>query len=212
MPTGTSTFSDIQFTYPTTPPTPPNTIVVPAACPNPQGSSPTQVTPGYFKSTPTTTSMTGIVASSITGVLPTSGQVTPPLNLPQTPQNQTTINALTNEVTFVTYNTTTNASPAELPEYLLPLSGAAGTLGYVPLAGTATAPISGVWSTDNNTFYTGTSGDNEVHEITQSCTATVPYICKWTDSGQLTPNLPSATGSGTVPVNLIAQRPKRVTS
>jgi hypothetical protein len=99
-----------------------------------------------------------------------------------------------------------------LPEYVLPSGGGAGTLTYVPLAGTATAPISGVWSTDNSTFYTGTSGDNEVHEITQSCTTTAPVTCTWKDSGQLTPNLPAASGSGTAPVNMIVQKPKKVTS
>jgi hypothetical protein len=69
-----------------------------------------------------------------------------------------------------------------------------------------------VWSTDNTTFYTGTSGDNEVHLITQSCTTAATPVCTWKDSSQLTPNLPAASGTGTVPVNLITQRPKKVTS
>ena len=129
--------------------------------------------------------------------------MTPPLNL-----SQSQLAALANEVTFVTYTGT----GGQLPQYTLPSSGAAGTLSYVPLAGTATAPISGIWSTDNNTFYTGTSGDNLVHLITQSCTTTTPTTCIWKDSSQLTPALPNASGSGTAPVNMIAQRPKRVTS
>jgi hypothetical protein len=196
---GPSTFTDIQFSFPTQTV---NGVVTPQACPIP----PATVAPGYFTDTPTTLPITGtpaVNAATITGVLPTSGQVVPPLNL-----SATQLAGLTNEVTFVTYT----GSGAQLPEYLLPASGGAGTLTYVPLAGTATAPISGVWSTDNTTFYTGTSGDNEVHEITQVCVTTPSPSCTWKDTGQLTPALPSATGSGTVPVNLIAQRPKKVTS
>jgi sugar lactone lactonase YvrE len=206
---GTSTFSDLQFTYPKQTV---NNIVTPQACPM-------TVSTGYFTSTPTTlpiTSTPAINAASITGVLPTSGQVQPPVNTASTNITTANLMSLTNEYTFVTYTGT----GAQLPEYALPLSGAAGTLTYVPLTGSATAPISGVWSTDNTTFYTGTSGDNEVHEITQSCvlspagqpTPPYTYSCKWVDSGQLTPKLPSATGGGTAPVDLIAQRPKKVTS
>ena len=202
---GTSSFSDIQFTYPTqTVKVNGVNVVTPAACPVPQ--LPAQPTLGYFTSTPTTVPIVGtpaIQTTSITGIYPTSGLVTPLIN-PQ-PSN---ITALTNEYAFVTYTGT----GGQLPEYVIPSTGGTGTLTYVPLAGTATAPISGVWSTDNTTFYTGTSGDNEVHEITQTCTTTTPATCTWKDSGQITPSLPSATGSGTVPVNLIAQRPKRVTS
>ncbi len=175
VPGGASSFEDILVTLPVT-----------TACPF-------TVPVGYFTSTHTTTPLTpAINASTITGVLPTSGQVAP----------------LNNEVSFVTYKGT----GAQLPQYTLPSSGGAGTLTYVPLAGTATAPIAGVWSTDNNTFYVGTSGDNLVHLITQSCTTATPVTCTWKDSSQLTPALPSSTGSGTAPVNMIAQRPKKVTS
>jgi len=201
---GASTFTDIQFTFPTVTS---NGIVTPKECPIPPA---TVTSPGYFTDTPTTTPVAGgINATAITGVFPTSGQAAPLL----TPQAGN-IAALTNETTFVTYTGT----GGQLLEYTLPSTGGAGTLSYVPLAGSATAPISGVWSTDNTTFYTGTSGDNEVHEITESCTNTQPgaqspvYSCIWKDSGQLTPNLPSATGTGNAPVNLIAQRPKKVTS
>ena len=193
IPGGTSTLSDLAVKLPVT------------------TSCPFTVPLGYFTSTPTTLPLTStpvITASAITGVLPTSGQVIPPVNTAATGITPAQLAALTNEVTFVTYTGT----GSQLPEYLLPATGAAGTLTYVPLAGTATAPIVGVWSTDNNTFYVGTSGDNLVHLITQSCTTTTPVTCTWKDSSQLTPNLPSAAGSGTVPVNMIAQRPKKVTS
>jgi len=204
IPGGTSTLSDLVVTLPST-----------TACP-------LTVPAGYFTSKPTTLPLVGnppvppatpptINVATITGVLPTSGPVVPQLS-PQA----SNITALTNEVSFVTYTGT----GGQLPEYQLNVSGGPGTLTYVPLAGTATAPISGVWSTDNTTFYTGTSGDNGVHEITLSCVQTsnppaptLPtYSCTWKDSAQLMPNLPAATGTGTVPVNLIAQRPKRVTS
>jgi hypothetical protein len=207
IPGGTPTLNDITVTLPVNKP------------------CPFTVSVGYFPSSHNTLPLTPITASAITGLFPTSGQVPPPVN-PTTPivVSPTQIAQLTNEVTFVTYATVATplvaASPAQLPEYAIPSTGGAGTVSYVQLTGAATAPISGVWSTDNNTFYTGTSGDNLVHEITQSCTAITPtppasqppYTCVWKDSGQITPNLPSATGSGTVPVNLIAQKPKRVTS
>ncbi len=80
---------------------------------------------------------------------------------------------------FVTYTGT-----GTLPQYV----PATGAISYITLQGAATAPVAGVVSTDNNTFYVGTSGDNLVHILTRgpsgfADTAT-PII----------PNLPSSTG------------------
>jgi hypothetical protein len=71
----------------------------------------------------------------------------------------------------------------------------------VKLSGSATAPIAGVVSADNTTFYAGTTGDNLVHLINRSTL---------TDASTLAPNLTNAAGA-TVPVNLLVQKPRRTT-
>jgi hypothetical protein len=72
---------------------------------------------------------------------------------------------------------------------------------YVKLTGTATAPLSGVVSADNSTFYTGTSGDDLVHIISRS---------SLTDTSTLAPNLTGSTGA-VVPVDLMVQKPRKTT-
>ena len=54
-----------------------------------------------------------------------------------------------------------------MPAYKPQLNGP-GTLTSIPLSkalGTPIAPLTGVVSADNQTFYAGTSGDNAVHLI-----------------------------------------------
>ena len=88
---------------------------------------------------------------------------------------------------------------------VLPLyQPAAGTLTNIPLSGTATAPVAGVYSSDDTTFYAGTSGDNQVHII--SVTGATSK-----DTGVITPNLPDPNSNIATP-NLIAQRVRRTTS
>jgi hypothetical protein len=137
-----------------------------------------------FTSSPFKKFLTGINASAITGVYASSNSVT----------------------SFVTYI----GSGGVVPLYY-PAATGAGTLVNVPLSGSAIAPISGVFSTDNFTFYTGTTGDNTVHIITLTYPATggAPTAA---DSGTLTPALPAATGTGSAPVNLIVQYPKKAKS
>jgi hypothetical protein len=137
-----------------------------------------------FTSSPFKTFLTGINASYITGVFAGSNSA----------------------AAFVTYIGTSGL----LPLYL-PTATGVGTLTNVALTGTATAPISGVFSTDNFTFYTGTTGDNAVHLITLTYpSGGTPTAV---DSGaSLTPALPAASGSGTAPVNLIVQYPKKAKS
>jgi hypothetical protein len=104
---------------------------------------------------------------------------------------------------FVTYT----GSSGMLPEYIIPAAGATGTVTYLQLgngATTATAPLAGVFSTDNLNFYVGAS-DGQVHLLTINGTSA-------TERGVLQPNLPLATGSGNAPVNLIAQHPKKLQS
>jgi hypothetical protein len=85
-----------------------------------------------------------------------------------------------------------------------PLSG---SLSSIPLTGAATAPVSGVLSSDDSTFYVGTSGDNDVHIITNNGSGT------WTDNPTKTivPQLPGING-GTVTPDLLVQRPRKSTS
>jgi len=127
-----------------------------------------------FSNTVSPTPLTPITASAITGVLPTSDS----------------------SLAFVTYT----GSGGVLPAYA-PTASGAGTTTYIPLSGTATAPIAGAISADNTTVYVGTSGDNLVHVITRSTL---------TDSSTLTPALTTPAGAPT-PVNLIVQKPRKTT-
>ncbi len=141
----------------------------------PIGACPTAVLPTYFTAQRTGAAnlpLTGVNASSITGVLATSDSAT----------------------AFVTY---TGAGP--LPAYTL----STGALVNIPLTGGATAPVSGVVSSDNNTFYVGTAGDNSVHLVTRSSTG-------FSDTSTVSPRLADPNGNIAVP-NLLAQRPRRTT-
>ena len=93
-----------------------------------------------------------------------------------------------------------------------------GAITSVALTGSATAPVSGVASADDTTFFVGTSGDNSVHLIgTSTLTDNAKQI--------ITPNLPAfipaptgPTGAGTdnpattVTPDLLVQRPRRPTA
>jgi len=75
----------------------------------------------------------------------------------------------------------------------------------VKLSGTAVAPVAGVFSADNTTFYVGTSGDNLVHILTKG---TAGF-----QDGLTTPIAPKLTDTnGTVVIpNLLVQRPRKAT-
>ena len=87
---------------------------------------------------------------------------------------------------FVTYQGSGAAGAAKLPAYAIPTTGVNGSLTYVPLSGTSTAPIAGVFSPDTLTFYASTSGDNLVHVISTSTLK---------DTSTLAPGLPDASGN-----------------
>jgi hypothetical protein len=156
----------------------------PGSCPTiPNGSA------AAFTSTPNTVAFAGVTPTTITGVEPDSNSA----------------------LAFVTFMGTSNG---KIPYYLTNATSAAGTAGYFTFTNTGTAvtaPVSGVWSTDNLTFYVGTAGDNKVHllNVTYPSGGGTPVI---TDGSQLTPGLPDVTGTTTVAPDLIAQRPRRVTS
>jgi trimeric autotransporter adhesin len=126
--------------------------------------------------------LTGVTATAITGVDVASDS----------------------SIAFVTYT----GSGGVLPTYVPSASGA-GTLGSIPLAtstyGTPVAPVAGVVSADNQTFYVGTSGDNVVHLITKG---TNGYQDTTTP---IAPKLPDANGNIVTP-NLLVQKPRPATS
>ena len=133
-----------------------------------------------FSNTLSTISLTPVTATAITGVLPTSDST----------------------LAVVTYS----GSGGVLPAYVPSASGS-GTISYIKLSGTATAPIAGVISADNSTIYVGTQTDNLVHLINRSTLS---------DSSTLAPNLTAAPGltvtfGSPVPVNLLVQKPRRTT-
>jgi hypothetical protein len=156
----------------------------------PIGACPTVIPPTYFSSVPftkplttTTSPAVTVGATSVTGIIPSSNA----------------------KVAFVTYTGTSGL----LPLYLVPAQGNFGTLNYVTLS-SGTAPLSGVFSTDDSTFYVGTATDNLIHEIAVTYpTSGTPTAV---DAATLSPQLPSATGSGFAPVTTIVQRPKKATN
>jgi hypothetical protein len=126
--------------------------------------------------------LTGVTASAITGVDVASDS----------------------SIAFVTYT----GSGGVLPTYT-PSATGPGKLGSITLAtssnGTPIAPVAGVISADNQTFYVGTSGDNVVHLITKGTSG-------YQDTtAPIAPNLPDVNGK-IVPPNLIVQKPRKATS
>ena len=169
--TPTPTLSDLRVNIPI------------GACPLPSGGTSATLTlpsPGLtFSNTLTTTLLTPLTATAITGVWPTSDST----------------------LAFITYT----GSGGVLPAYA-PAASGPGQTTYIKLSGgTTTAPIAGVVSADNSTFYAATSGDNLVHLIKPGTTPG-----QWIDSSTLAPNLTTPTGTP-VPVNLMAQKPRKTT-
>lgn len=166
-------------------------------CPIPPAAQPSI---GYFTSSFTVQPLTGVDAATITGVEPSSNSA----------------------AAFVTYTLPTGATKGGgiLPLYLPPASGT-GTIQFLTLGNGATAaaaPVAGVFSTDNFTFYVGTgatdgtSADNDVHLITMTYPSTGAPTATEVNGGILSPQLPLATGTGYAPVNLLAQHPKKTTT
>ena len=124
----------------------------------------------------------GVTATAITGVEPTSDS----------------------KIAFVTYTGTGGVVPTYTPQ-----ATGAGTLASVPLSttlGTPIAPIVGVVSADNQTFFAGTSGDNAVHLITRQANGSYQDV-----TTPIAPKLPDANGNIVAP-NLLVQKPRKATS
>ena len=101
---------------------------------------------------------------------------------------------------FITYNPASSANNSQLPFYVPGTGGAPGTVGYLPLGGSAasaiTAPVAGAFSPDNALFFVSTAGDNQIHYISVPLVSTNPAKA---DTQQITPNLPACTPGGIDP-------------
>lgn len=124
--------------------------------------------------------LAGVAVSAITNVLPTSDSA----------------------FAFLTYAGTGGV----LPQYSL----ATGLLTNIALqttsAGAPVAPLAGVVSSDNQTVYVGTTGDNLVHRLTRGTTGFTDTLTP------ITPALPDISGTGVATPNLLAQKPRKATS
>jgi trimeric autotransporter adhesin len=150
--------------------------------PSAQGQCPADGSALKFATTPVLTAvLPGISATKITGVVPSSDSAD----------------------MFVTYTGTGGV----LPLYM-PAASGPGALSKITLStfGSAApvAPVAGVFSSDNNTFYVGTSGDNLLHILTKNGSTFVDT------TKPITPNLPGIT-SGIATPNLVVQKPRKIT-
>ncbi len=137
----------------------------------------------HFGTAVNTAILTGVNAAAVTGLFPASDS----------------------SIAFTTYLPASGATSTGtlLPAYTPGLSGT-GAVSSVKLANGATAPVAGVFSTDNKFFFAGTAGDNQVHVITRS---------SLTDTSQIAPKLPSnTTGAAAAVPNLLVQYPRNVTN
>ena len=148
----------------------------------PSGDCPESGNPPTFGTVVNTAALTSVVTPAITGLFPASDS----------------------SIAFTTYLPAANAATQGtlLPAYT-PANSGAGTVQNVTLTTGATAPVTGVFSQDNKFFFTGTSGDNQVHIITRSTL---------TDGSQLAPKLPSNSGATYATPNLLVQYPRNVTN
>jgi hypothetical protein len=93
---------------------------------------------------------------------------------------------------FITYTGSTTG--ALLPYYVPGTGSTLGTVGYLPLGGSAasaiTAPVAGTFSPDNTIFFVSTAGDNLIHYISVPLVSTNPAKA---DTQQIAPNLPACT-------------------
>ena len=153
-------------------------VISPAGATGGQTGLPTGACPASglkFMASPALTNvLPGVVATSIDGV----------------------VVATDSSAAFVTYT----GSGGVLPLYL-PAASGAGTLASVKLSGAAVAPVSGVFSADNATFFAGTSGDNLVHLVTKGAAG-------YTDTSTLAPKLPDVNGNIVAP-DLLVQKPRK---
>jgi hypothetical protein len=149
------------------------------ACPLADGTPQTFTTNPVFSG-----ALPGVTATTITGVFPTSDS----------------------KIAFITYTGTGGVVPTYTPQ-----ATGAGTTGAIPLStavGTPVAPVAGVVSADNQTFFAGTSGDNAVHLLTRQTDGSYKDV-----TTPITPKLPDTSpAQNLVAPNLLVQKPRKATS
>ncbi len=126
----------------------------------------------------TSAAVPGVAATAVTGIVPSSDS----------------------SAVFLTYTGTGGVLPLYTPS-----PTAAGALTSVPLSGAATAPVAGIFSSDNQIFYTGTAGDNLIHLVTRTTSGFSDTV-----TAPVNPGLVDGNGKP-VPANLIQQQPRRIT-
>ena len=133
-----------------------------------------------FTANPLATSIPipGIAASAVTGIVPSTDS----------------------SIAFITYTGTGSVLPSYTPS-----AATAGALGSVALTGPAGAPVTGIFSSDNQTFFVGTSGDDLIHLVTKTTTGFSDAI-----TPPISPKLVDLSGNPVV-ANLLQQRPRRTT-
>jgi len=139
-------------------------------------------------------------------------------------------------IAFVTYATPSTSTTAVQLPYYLPQPGGVGPVGYVKFADNSsttppTAPLTGVFSPDNTTFFVSTAGDNEIHFISiptnvnnttapptdsqqysPALPACIPVSEGGNDAGCLYPTtLPAPTPTTVVPTTVITVKPRSIT-
>jgi trimeric autotransporter adhesin len=157
-------------------------LAIPAGLPI--GACPlADATPQTFATTPVFTgALPGVAATAITGVFPTSDS----------------------KAAFVTYTGSGGVVPAYAPQ-----ASGSGALTSIPLStalGTPVAPVVGVVSADNQTFFAGTTGDNAVHLITKQTDGSYKDV-----TTPIAPKLPDVNGNIVAP-NLLVQKPRKSTN
>ena len=161
----------------------------------PLNSCPAAGNGATFTNTLNALTVSGVNAATVTGIVPSSDSA----------------------LAFITYTAPSGAASTGtvVPAYQ-PTASGPGTLSSVTLAAGATAPVAGIFASDNLTFYVGTSGDNLVHLLTKDPTTGI-----FTDSTRpINPNLTVCTPNGTNPCtqtstpatpNLLVQTPRKTT-
>jgi trimeric autotransporter adhesin len=173
-----TTFTDSLLSTPATTTPPPQ----PAHPGLPIGNCPDSTPQNFTTTSVFSGALPGTTATAITGVFPTSDSKT----------------------AFVTYTGTGGVVPTYTPQ-----ASGAGTLGTISLStalGTPIAPVAGVISADNQTFYAGTSGDNAVHLITKQTDGSYKDV-----TTPIAPKLPDLNGNLVAP-NLLVQKPRKSTN
>ncbi len=122
--------------------------------------------------------------------IPTSLSQTPVADILATSLDQI-IPSPVSDLAFLTYQGST--PNAQLPYYIPSVGSTPGQLGYITFSGgsAVTAPLTGTFSPDDNTFFVSTAGDNKIHFI--SIPKNVSTSNPPTDTQQVSPNLPACT-------------------